>query len=299
VFGDGERVSLGITPTGWTNDDMPALGNEIAFEQCVSEMALAGYEGCSVGHKYPTDPAVLRAALELRGLRVSEPWHSTYFTVHGMDDRNIEGFKSQMAFIGEMGGTDIGLAELGHAVHQQPVALKANKPVFDDEQWKAMVEGLNHLGSLAADDGMRLCYHHHMGTGVQTREEVDRLMAETDPELVHLLFDTGHIYWSGDDPLELARAHAGRIKHVHLKDIRRERMDDCDGRGASFLDGVLEGVFTVPGDGDIDFEPILATLDEAGFEGWLIVEAEQDASKAHPLTYAKKAREHLREIAGI
>jgi inosose dehydratase len=298
VFAD-RRIWLGITPTGWTNDDLPALGDEIPFEQCVSEIALAGFEGCSVGHKFPSDPAELRAALELRGLQVSEPWHSTYFTVAAMEQQTLEGFKRQMAFIGEMGGTDIGLAELGHAVHQQPIALKANKPIFTDEQWKLLVEGLNRLGSLATGDGMRLCYHHHMGTGVQTREEVDRLMAETDPDHVHLLLDTGHLYWAGDDPLALARDHAERIKHVHLKDIRRQVMEECDERAMPFLDAVRTGVFTVPGDGDIDFAPILAALDEAGFEGWLVVEAEQDPAKAHPLTYAKKARAYLREITGL
>jgi len=295
----GREISLGITPTGWTNDDLPALGDEISFEQCVSEIALAGYEGCSVGHKFPSDPGELRAALELRGLRVSEPWHSTYFTVAAMEKQTLEGFKRQMAFIGEMGGTDIGLAELGHAVHQQPIALKANKPIFSEEQWKLLVDGLNRLGSTATEEGMRLCYHHHMGTGVQTREEVDRLMAETEPDHVHLLLDTGHLYWSGDDPLALARDHADRIKHVHLKDIRRDVMEECDERALPFLDGVRAGVFTVPGDGDIDFAPILAALDDAGFEGWLVVEAEQDPAKAHPLTYAKKARAYLRDVAGL
>lgn len=294
-----ERVFLGITPTGWTNDDLPTLGDDIGFEQCVSEMALAGYEGCSVGHKYPTDVGELKAALELRGLRVSEPWHSTYFTVAAMEKQTVEGFMREMEFIEEMGGTDIGVAELGHAVHQQPVALKPNKPVFDDDQWKRMTEGLNRLGQTATGEGMRLCYHHHMGTGVQTREEVDRLMADTDPAHVHLLFDTGHLYWAGDDPLELARHHADRIKHVHLKDIRQEVMEKSDAAGRPFLDAVKEGVFTVPGDGAINFEPILRTLADAGFEGWLVVEAEQDSAKAHPLTYALKAREYLREVAGL
>lgn len=296
---DRSRILLGITPTGWTNDDLPALGDEIGFEQCISEMALAGYEGCSVGHKYPTDIDELKQALELRGLRVSEPWHSTYFTVNEMRDQTIQGFKDRMAFIKTMGGTDIGLAELGHAVHQQPVALKPNKPIFSDEQWKRMVEGLNELGQLAEAESMKLCYHHHMGTGVQTREEVDRLMADTDPRYVHLLFDTGHLYWSGDDPLALARDHCDRIKHVHLKDIRRDRMVQCDREGRSFLEGVEAGVFTVPGDGDIDFAPIFQALAEGGFEGWMIVEAEQDPAKAHPLTYAKKAREYLRDVAGL
>lgn len=296
---DPGRVSLGITPTCWTNDDLPTLGDEISFEQCVSEIALAGYVGCSVGHKFPTDPAELKTALTLRGLRVSEPWHSTYFTVNEMEDQTVEGFRQRMAFIKEMGGTDIGLAELGHAVHQQPVALLPNKPVLDDAQWKKMVDGLNALGEMAHAEDMQLCYHHHMGTVVQSREEVDRLMADTDPRYVHLLLDTGHFMWAGGDPLSLARDHVDRIRHVHLKDIRRDVMEQAVEEGWSFLEGVMAGVFTVPGDGDIDFPPILQTLADNGFEGWLVVEAEQDPAKAHPLTYAKKGREYLREVTGL
>jgi inosose dehydratase len=296
---DRDRVYLGITPTGWTNDDMPGLGDDIPFEQCVSEMALAGFEGCSVGHKYPKDPVVLKRELDLRGLRVSEPWASTLFTVKEMEDRTVENFRQQMAFIKEMGGTDVVVAELGHAVHQQPVYVLANKPVFSDEQWGRMVEGLNRLGQMAAEEDMRLCYHHHMGTGVQTRAEVDRLMNDTDPEVVHLLFDTGHLYWAGDDPLDMARAYADRIKHVHLKDIRKDVLDRCMERKMSFLESVIEGAFTVPGDGVIDFEPIFRTLADAGYEGWLIVEAEQDPHKANPLEYAMKARAYLREVTGL
>jgi inosose dehydratase len=152
---------------------------------------------------------------------------------------------------------------------------------------------------MAADEGMRLCYHHHMGTGVQTRAEVDRLMNDTDPEVVHLLLDTGHLYWAGDDPLDMARAYAGRIKHVHLKDIRKDILDRCTERKLSFLESMLEGAFTVPGDGVIDFAPIFGALADAGYEGWLMVEAEQDPRKANPLEYAKKARAHLREMIGF
>jgi inosose dehydratase len=296
---DRDKVFLGITPTGWTNDDKPGIGDDIPFEQCVSEMALAGFEGCSVGHKYPKEPGVLKRELDLRGLRVSEPWASTYFTVEQMEDRTVESFRQQMAFIKEMGGSDVVVAELGHAVHQQPVFVLANKPVFSEEQWSRMVEGLNRLGRMAAEDDMRLCYHHHMGTGVQTRSEVDRLMDDTDPEVVHLLLDTGHLFWAGDDPLDMARAYAGRIRHVHLKDIRRDVLERCMEQKMSFLESVMEGAFTVPGDGVIDFEPIFRTLADAGYEGWLIVEAEQDPNKANPLEYAMKARSYLREVIGF
>ena len=296
---DREKVFLGITPTGWTNDDMPGLGDDIPFEQCVSEMALAGFEGCSVGHKFPTDTEVLKAELELRGLRVSEPWASTFFTANEMERQTYDLFERQMRFIKEMGGTDIVLAELGQAVHQQPVAVLPNKPVFTDEQWDALVEGLHNLGRRAVENGMRICYHHHMGTGVQYRSEVDRLMSSTDPELVNLLLDTGHLYWAGDDPLDMTRAYADRIKHVHLKDIRQEILEESTRLGRSFLESVVAGVFTVPGDGVIDFEPIFQVLADHNYEGWLIVEAEQDAAKAEPLLYAKKARAYLREVIGF
>lgn len=296
---DRSRVSLGITPTCWINDDFPWVGAEISFEQCVSEIALAGFEGCSVGHSFPTDPAELRGALELRGLRVSEPWVSTYFTVTGMQDQTLSNFREQLAFIHTVGGTDLGTAELGHAVHQQPIPVAANKPVFDDAQWRAMVEGLNALGAEATAAGMRLCYHHHMGSGVQTRAEIDRLLDDTDPDAVHLLVDTGHLTWAGDDPLALVRDHFDRIKHVHLKDIRRPALEHAIAEGLSFGAAIEAGVFTVPGDGDIDFVPILEELDRRGYTGWLVVEAEQDPANAHPLTYAKKARAYLRDVTGL
>jgi inosose dehydratase len=296
---DRTKVFVGITPTGWTNDDYPSLGEDISFGQCVSEMALAGFEGCSVGHKFPKDPAVLERELSRRGLRVSEPWSSTFFTVNAMRERTVESFRDSMAFIKRMGGRSVVVAELGHAVHQQPVPPIANKPVFNDDQWAAMTEGLNELGRIAAEADMQLCYHHHVGTGVMVRREVDRLMADTDPEVVHLLLDTGHLYWAGDDPLDMARAYAGRIRHVHLKDIRRDVMERCNATNRSFIEAVMEGAFTVPGDGVIDFAPIFQVLADAGYEGWLMVEAEQDPAKANPLDYARKARAYLRDVGGI
>lgn len=296
---DPKKVFLGITPTVWTNDDFPTVGDHIPFEQCVSEMALAGFQGCSVGHKYPRDPKVLKAALDLRGLRVSEPWASTFFTVEDMEERTIASFHQQLEFIQTMGGTDIVVAELGRAVHQQPVSLLPNRPVMSDTQWVQLTGGLNRLGRIAKDAGMRLCYHHHLGTVVQSRGEVDRLMAETDPDLVFLLLDTGHLYCAGDDPLAMTQAYAHRIKHVHLKDIRDDVWKEAQRKHASFGEAMLDGFFTVPGDGAIDFEPILRTLADAGYEGWLMVEAEQDARKANPLEYALKARRYLREVTGL
>lgn len=295
---DRDKVRLGVTPTLWWNDDFPSIDIGIPFGQCVSEMALAGFQGCSIGHKYPTDPAVLKPALDLRGLQVSEPWVSTYFTISDMEQQTVDNFEDRLAFLKAVGGTDIVVAEFGGSSHLQPIALFANRPVFTDQQWDSLAGGLNRLGKLAAEAGMRLCYHHHMGTGVMTRADVDRLMDSTDPELVHLLLDTGHLVFAGDDPLAAARAHADRIKHVHLKDVRPEVLSQALRENLSFQDAIEAGVFTVPGDGAIDFVPILQALADAGYQGWLVVEAEQHPAKANPLEYALKARAYLREVLG-
>jgi len=295
-----EKVWFGITPTLWWNDDFLSIDIGIPFEQCISEMALAGFVGCSIGHKYPTDPAVLKPALELRGLRVSEPWVSTYFTNKAMKDQTIANFKTQMAFLTQMGATDIVVAEFGGAVNPLPVAIFANRPIFTADQWKALASGLNQLGEMAASAGMRLCYHHHMGTGIMIGEEVDKLMAVTDPKLVHLLLDTGHLAFAGTDPLAVTKAHGKRIKHIHLKNVRQAIVDKVRDENLSFEQGIEGGVFTVAGDpaGAIDFPPIFDALADADFEGWLVTEAEQDPAKATPLKYAKMARAYLLKELG-
>lgn len=298
---NSEKVWFGVTPTLWWNDDFLDIDAGITFGQCVSEMALAGFQGCSVGHKFPTDIETLKRELDLRGLRVSEPWTSLFFTRHEMHDKTVRDFKQSLEFIKAMNGTDIVVAELGQSVHQRPVAIVPNRPIFNDAEWQALSDGLNELGQIAYDEGMRLCYHHHMGTGVMTRSDVDRLAESTNPELVHFLFDTGHILFAGDDPLSLAETYADRIKHVHLKNIRKPIMEFALRENLSFKESIEAGIFTVPGDpeGCIDFKAIFEVLAQSGFEGWLIVEAEQDPAKANPLKYATMARNYLREVTGF
>jgi inosose dehydratase len=294
-------VLFGVTPTLWWNDDFLDIDIGITFGQCVSEMALAGFQGCSVGHKFPTDIEELTRELGLRGLRVSEPWTSLFFTCREMHDKTVSDFRKSLAFIKAMNGTDVVVAELGHSVHQSPVAVLPNRPIFDDRQWDSLTCGLNELGRIANDAGMRLCYHHHMGTGVQTRAEVDRLAASTDPELVHFLLDTAHLKFAGDDPLAMAEKYADRIKHVHLKNLRHPVLQQVLRDNLSFKEAIQAGIFTVPGDpeGCIDFQPILQVLADHDYAGWLVVEAEQDPAKANPLHHAKMARNYLHEVTGL
>lgn len=299
---DPQKVRLGITPTGWSNSDDPSIDlvPPIPYRQILSEMALAGYQGSQMSGKYPQDMATLKQELALRDFTISEPWVGTYFTIDdAVDSKKI--FDQQLEFMKEIGGDTIVVAELGDAVHQQPIAPLPNRPIYSDRQWKQLTEGLNQLGKEAYEAGMQLCYHPHVGTGVETLEDIDRLMAGTNPKYLKLLLDTGHLYYAGVDPLEVTKKYSDRIKHVHLKNIRKKVLDSSIKQGLSFLDSIREGSFTVPGDkeGVIDFAPILSELAKANYEGWLVVEAEQDPNKANPLKYALMARNYLREETGL
>lgn len=294
-----EDVKLGIAPIAWTNDDMPDLGAENTFEQCVSEMALAGFTGCEVGNKYPKDPAVLKAALDLRGLTIANQWFSSFVLSKPMEEVEKD-FIAQCKFLKAVGADTIGASEQSYSIQGQ-----MHTPVFEckyvmvQKEWERFAKGMNRLGEIADSMGMKLVYHHHMGTVVQTAAEIDKMMDMTDPDKFSLLFDSGHLAYCGEDYVEVLKRNVKRVKHVHLKDIRPDVVKKVKDEKLSFLQGVRAGAFTVPGDGCIDFAPIFDILDAAGYKGWMIVEAEQDPAKANPLEYALKAREYIRKTAKI
>lgn len=298
---DSRKVKLGIAPIAWTNDDLPELGAENTFEQCVSEMALAGFTGSEIGNKYPKDEAVLKKALDLRGMQICNCWFSTFFTT-GQRAETIAAFEKQTDFLLAMGAKVIGCSEQGGSIQGQPVPIFGDaKPVFSDAQWQQLFDGMNELGAIAKAKGMKVSLHHHMGTGIQTPVEIDRFMAGVNKD-VYLLFDSGHIYFSEGTQAAvdaLIDKYIDRIAHVHLKDVRESKLQDIHGRNMSFLDAVKCGTFTVPGDGDISFDHIFGMLEKSGYEGWMLVEAEQNPAKANPLEYAIKARKFIREKTGI
>ena len=295
-----EKVKLGIAPIAWTNDDLPDLGAENTFEQCVSEMAWAGYTGSEVGNKYPKDPKELKKALDLRGMEICNQWFSSFLITKPFEEVEKE-FRSQLEYLKAMGAKIIGASEQSYSVQgQQDTPIFGHKYVMNDEEWERFCNGMNALGKIAKEEyGISLTFHHHMGTVVQNPDEVERMMENTDPEYVSLLFDTGHFTYCGADPLEMVKKYIGRIKHVHLKDIRPEVVKEVKEKELSFLDGVRMGAFTVPGDGCIDFDPIFKVLEENDYEGYMLVEAEQDPAKANPLEYAMKARDFIREKTGL
>ena len=296
----GKQVKLGIAPIAWTNDDLPELGGENTFQQCVSEMALAGFTGSEVGNKYPKDPAVLKPMLDLRGIEICNAWFSTFLISKPYEETAVE-FEKHVAFLAAMGAKVVGVSEQSYStqgIQTQPVF--EGKYEMNDKEWADLCEGLNRLGKLSLEKyGVALTFHHHMGTVVQTAAETDRLMEGTDPKLVSLLFDSGHFAYCGEDPVAMVTKHASRIKHVHLKDIRPDVVARVREEKLSFLEGVRQGAFTIPGDGCVDFDPIFQVLAETGYEGYMVVEAEQDPAKANPLEYAIRARKFIREHTGL
>ena len=297
---DKNKVKLGIAPIAWTNDDMPDLGKENTFEQCVSEMALAGFTGSEVGNKYPKDPEVLKKALELRGVEICNQWFSSFLITKPFEEVEKE-FRAQLTFLKAMCAKVIGAAEQSHSVQgQMDTPVFGHKYEMNDEEWDTFCTGMNKLGKIAKEEyGIALTFHHHMGTVVQSLAEVDRMMENTDPEYVSLLFDTGHFTYCGEDPLEVVKKYVHRIKHVHLKDIRPEVVEQVKKENMSFLAGVRAGAFTIPGDGCINYDPIFKVLEDAGYEGYMVVEAEQDPAKANPLEYAIRARKFIAEKTGL
>ena len=297
---DKNKVKLGIAPIAWTNDDMPDLGKENTFEQCVSEMALAGFTGSEVGNKYPKDPEVLKKALDLRGISICNQWFSSFILTKPLEEVEAE-CRAQLAFLKAMGAKIIGFSEQSYSVQgQMDTPIFGHKYVLNDIEWEQLCAGLNYLGKIAKEEyGISLAYHHPMGTVVQSAEETRRLMEGTDPEYVSLLFDSGHFAYCGEDPLEMVTTWIDRIKHVHLKDIRPEVVAEVKAEDKSFLQGVRMGAFTISGDGCIDFDPIFKVLEEHDYEGYMLVEAEQDPAKANPLEYAIRARRFIAEKTGL
>lgn len=293
------KVQFGCAPINWTNDDLPSLGGELTYQQCLSEMALAGYKGSEGGCKYPKDYETLKKALDLRDLIICNMWFSSNFTSFKNEETFAE-FDKHMAFTSSLGAKVVGVGECGVTIHgQEETGLFKNAPVLDDKQMKNLADGLNEIGRRAKAKGMKVCFHYHVGTGIQNRDEIDRLMDMTDPDLVYMLFDTGHITVAGGDAVELITKYIKRVGHIHVKDVRKEILDKVKSGEESFLWGVKNGMFTVPGDGScVDWNGVFNVIKNSDYEGWIVVEAEQDPALADPLEYAQKARKFMRDSLG-
>jgi inosose dehydratase len=288
-------VTLGINPITWTNDDMPELGGDIPLEVCLAETRQAGYAGIELGGKFPRRPEVLRPILIRHGLALVSGWYSAQLARRSAADE-IEAVSNHLDLLAAMGCRVMVFAEGHGSTDGDPNAPLSRRPLLAESEWAGFCTRLNEVAAHLRRRGVRMGFHHHMGTVVQTESEIDRLMATTSDD-VGLLLDTGHLAFAGGDPVAVARRHGNRIVHVHCKDVRASVLAEVLRDDKSFLRAVLDGVFTVPGDGAIDFPAVLGEMAKHRYAGWLVVEAEQDPAKAHPLTYARMGHDNLARAA--
>jgi inosose dehydratase len=288
-------VKIGINPITWTNDDVPELGGDIPLETCLEETAAAGYAGTELGGKFPRTASALSPILVGFGLQLVSGWYDG-----GVLDRPVEEeferIRPHLTLLRDLGCKVVVYADTSRGRHDAIFQPISKRPILSDEEWPVYGRKLTLLAERMAEFGVAMAFHHHMGTIVETDEEIDRLMASTG-EAVGLLFDTGHCLFSGGDPVALLRRHIARVNHVHCKDVRLPVLTTARATDMSFMDAVLAGIFTVPGDGCVDFPAVLAELSVAQYAGWLVVEAEQDPKTAIPLVYARLGYQNLRDMA--
>lgn len=295
---EGLKMKLGIHPINWVGEDVREHGDTTTYEQIIDDIQRLGLTGTEMGRKFPKETDVLKQTLASRGIRLISQWKSVLFSDPAYRESELEAYRLHAAFLHEMGCKVISTAEVGGSLHFDPRRTPNEKEVIrlDESGWAALAEGLNAAGQIAAEYGMKLAYHHHGGTVVEIPEEIDRLMELTDPSLVHLLYDTGHAYYGGADPLKLLVKHYDRIAYIHLKDVREAVLEEARREGADFVTCIRKGVFTVPGDGCIDFAPIMEELVQREYDGWAMLEGEQDPALHPAYDYARRSLEYLSSL---
>ena len=289
------KVRIGINPITWTNDDVPELGGDTPLETCLSETKQAGYAGTELGGKFPRQSAVLKPIMAHYGLAVISGWYDGRCDEKSVSEE-MEAITPHLQLLKDMGAAHVVYADTSRGRHGAIWGPISQRPALAEEEWPAYGRKLTQLAERLADFGVRMAFHHHMGTIVESDAEVGLLMRHTG-DAVGLLYDTGHSTFSGGDPLALITTHVKRVVHVHCKDARRDILDKARRDDMSFMGAVIDGIFTVPGDGIIDYPSILRVLAGNNYSGWLVVEAEQDPKKAHPLTYATLGYNNLSRMA--
>ena len=283
-------VRIGANPIGWSNDDMRELGGDTPLEVCLAEAKEAGFEGMELGHKFPREPKTLREVLGRFGLSLVSGWYSAELLRHTAEEE-MQQLRPHLDLLKALNCNVLVFAETSNAIHGDRGKPLAERPVLASGEWTEFGQRMTEVADHTLKEGVRLVYHHHIGTVAESEQDIDELMAATGSS-VHLLLDTGHATFAGADPTALARRHRARISHVHAKDVRPDVIARARKQRLSFLDAVIAGVFTVPGDGCVDYPAVFGEL--SGYSGWVVVEAEQDPAKAHPLTYAKLGYRNLR-----
>ncbi|KAB2706303.1 MULTISPECIES: myo-inosose-2 dehydratase [Brucella] len=290
-------ILYGTNPIAWSNDDDRNLGAHITLDQCLDETAEIGFDGIEKGHKFPQEPAALKAVLEPRKLRYVSGWHSLNLLVNSVEEEK-KAMQPALDLLKAMGSKVIIVCETSNAIHGDNDKPLSERPVLEEARWEEFGAGVEALAEHAAAQGIALVYHHHMGTVVQSEDEIDLLMQHTGP-YAKLLLDTGHCLFGGGDPERVAKKHMDRVGHIHAKNVRPAMATEVRDQSLSFLEGVRRGVFTVPGDADggVDFIPVLKVAADKTYQGWLVIEAEQDPDIRNPYQYQSLGLKSLKSFA--
>ena len=288
-------IKLGIAPIAWSNDDMPELGGDTTLEQCLSEASKAGFTGIESGGKFPKNSKELIPKLEKENLQLCSGWYGATL-LKNTPKEEFKLMREQMDLFKDCKSPCMVFAEVTNSVQGDPKTPLSKKPKLSEDEWKLLISRINEISKMMLDENMPLAYHHHMGTVIETEDETRRLIESTS-DSVKLLIDTGHMLFAGGNSIKLTEDFMERIIHVHCKDIRKDVLEKSLKNDSTFRQAFLDGAFTVPGDGCIDYKPFLTVLKNRNYEGWLVVEAEQDPAKANPFEYAKIGYNYLSKTA--
>ena len=288
-------IKLGIAPIAWSNDDMPELGGDTTLEQCLSEASKAGFTGIESGGKFPKNSKELIPKLEKENLQLCSGWYGATL-LKNTPKEEFKLMREQMDLFKDCKSPCMVFAEVTNSVQSDPKTPLSKKPKLSEEEWKLLISRINEISKMMIDENMPLAYHHHMGTVIETEAETRRLIESTNDN-VKLLIDTGHMLFAGGNSIKLTEDFMERIIHVHCKDIRKNVLEKSLKNDSTFRQAFLDGAFTVPGDGCIDYKPFLTILKKRNYAGWLVVEAEQDPAKANPFEYAKIGYNYLSKTA--
>jgi inosose dehydratase len=287
-------MRIGVNPLSWMNDDLPSLGGETPLSVALTEGRQIGYQGFELGNKFPRDPAALSALLGEYDLALVSGWYSGRLA-RGSVQEEIDAVGPHLELLARCGAKVMVYGEVADSIQGSPIALSKRPRFTRDDQWEGYAQRLDAFAAHTLSQGVRLAYHHHMGAYVEAPDDIDRLMALTGDD-VGLLFDTGHVTFGGGDPLAVLDKHIDRVCHVHCKDVRPAVLRLARNGDWTFLQSVINGAFTVPGDGAVDFDGVIARLAAHGYRGWLVVEAEQDPAVAPSHAYANKGFQTLARL---
>ena len=288
------KINLGIAPIAWSNDDMPDLGGDTPIETCLFEARSAGFRGIALGGKFPRNPGTIKYLLNKFNLEMPGGWYGAHLNERSVEEE-WQAMQNQIELHKLINSSVFIFADVSGSIQGEPIIPLSKRPILKDNEWDDYCNKISEISKRLSDIGLPMSYHEHMGTIIQSEQDVYRLLDNTDDK-TSLLFDTGHILFAEGDYESILKKYVSRVNHVHCKDIRKEILNRSLSNDSSFRDSFLEGVFTVPGDGCINYKPLFETLHDNKYSKWLIVEAEQDPKKANPLKYAKIGYKYLNRM---